>query len=170
MSVTHRHAEKPWCKAKYCWCTIDAHFPNGARSVSLSLLVINAVYTSFMNICIQFPLRLPKMQDQRSLTRCWLSFSGCGRDRVSLVFDFKDGQFIGIGHEHTNVNILGLAIGYVNATINRKTRKQEQEIETDGSCQTRKNQWVNEHWSGFGLPRLSGSGVRQGRNWTEIFQ
>jgi len=152
----------PRCKTKNRWRSVDAHFQNGAGSVSLSLLHIKAAYTSFMNVCIQLPLRLPKVQDQKSLTRGWLSFSGWGRERFSLVFDYKGGQYIRKGQQSINVNILGLAIGYLNATINRITWKPEPEIGTDRSSETRQNLRVDGYGSRFGPPRCSGSGFWMG--------
>jgi hypothetical protein len=77
------------------------------------------------------------MQDQKSLTRLWLSFSGWDRERFSLVLDYKGSQYIRKGQQYTNVNILGLARGYLNATINRNTRKLEPEIGTHRRIQTR---------------------------------
>jgi len=152
----------PRCKTKNRWRSVDAHFQNRAGSVSLPLLHKKAAYTSFMNVWIQLPLRLPKEQDQKSLTRRWLSFSGWGRERFSLVFDYKGGQYIRKGQRSTNVNILQSAIGYRNATINRITRKPELEIGTDRSSQTRQNLRVDGYGSGFGLPRCSGSGFWTG--------
>jgi len=151
------------------WRSVDAHFQNGAGSVSLSLLFINAAYTSFMKVCIQLPLRLPKMQDQKSLTHCWLSFSGWGRERFSLVFDYKCGQYIRKGQRYTNVNILRFTIAYLNATIYRKTWKLEPQIGTDGSSQTWQNPRVHGYRSGFGLLRCSGLGFGRVSNQTEPF-
>ena len=170
MSVTNRHAEKAWWKAKHCWHTIDKHFQNGAESMSLFLLFINAAYTSFMNIYIQLTFRLPKMQDQKSFTSCWLSFSGWGRERVSPVFDYKRGQFIRKRQRYTNVNILRLATAYLNETWNRRSRIPEQETGTDGSSQYQQNPQVAGHGSRFGPPRCGGSGFRTGLelNWTVL--
>jgi len=152
----------PRCKTTNRWRSIDAHFQNRAGSVSLSLLHIKAAYTSFMNVWIQLPCRLPKEQDQKSLTSRWLSFSGWCRERFSPVFDYKGGQYIRKGQRSTNVNILRLAIGYLNATINRITRIPEPEIGTDGSSQTQQNPRVDGYGSGFGPPRCSGSGFWTG--------
>jgi len=116
-----------------------------------------------MNVYIQLPLILPKVQDQKSLTRRWLSFSGWGRERFSLVSDHKGSQYIRKGQRYTNVNILRLAIGYLIATINRNTRILEPEIGTDGSSQTRHNPRVDGYGSGFGLPRCNRS-----RFWTGL--
>ena len=123
-----------------------------------------------MNICIQLPLRLSKMQDQKSLTCRWLSFSGWGRERFSLVLDYKGGQFIRKGQRYTNVNILQLAIGYLNVTIHSKTRKPKPEIGTDGSSQTRWNPRVHGYESMFGPVRCSGSSFWMGLkpNWAVL--
>jgi hypothetical protein len=111
-----------------------------------------------MNICIQLPLRLPKMPDQKSLTRRWFSFAGSGRECISLVFDFKGGQYIRKRQWYSNDNILRLAIGYLNATINWNARRPEPDIGPDGSSQTRHNSPVGGFGSEFGPPRCSGSG------------
>jgi hypothetical protein len=78
------------------------------------------------------------VQDQKSLTRRRLSFPGWGREQFLLVFDYKGGQYIRKEQRSTNVNILRLAIGYLNATRNRITQIPEPEIGTDGSSQTQK--------------------------------
>jgi hypothetical protein len=61
------------------------------------------------------------MQDQKSLIHRQLSFSAWGRERFSLVLDYKGGRYIRMGQRYTNVNILQFALGYLNATINRNT-------------------------------------------------
>jgi len=162
MSAISRPSDYPRFKTNNRWRSIDAHFQNGAGSVSLSLLHMNAAYTSFMNVCIQLPLRSPKMQEQKSLTRRWLSFSGWARERFSLVFGYKGAQCIRKGQQYMNVNILRLAIGYLNETINRTTWKPEPEIPTDGTSQTWQHQQADWFRSGFGPPRCSGSGFWMG--------
>jgi len=103
------------------------------------------------------------MQDQKSLTRRWLSCSGWGMEHVALVFSYKGGWFIRKGQWCAKVNILRLTVGYLNATINRKTQNTEPEIGTDGSSQTRQNPRVDGYGSGFGPPRRCGSGF-----WTVL--
>jgi len=115
-----------------------------------------------MNVCIQLPLRSPKMQDQKSLTLCWLSFSGWGKECFSLVFDYKGGQDITQWQRYTNVNILRLAIGYLNMTMKRSTWILEPEIETNGSSQTQQNLRVDWHGSGFCPHRCRGLGFCTG--------
>ena len=116
-----------------------------------------------MIICIQSPPRLLMMPDQKSLTCRWLSCSGWGRERVSVVFSYKGGRFIRKGQWCVKVNILWLTIGYLNTTIIRKTWNTEPKIGTNGSSQTRQNPRVDRYGSGFGPPRHCGSGF-----WTVL--
>jgi len=87
---------------------------------------------------------------------CW--------ERVSARFHYKGCQYNKPRQQCTKVSILHLTGGYVNATINRKTRKWEPEIGTDGFSQTQQNPQV--HWYGcwFGPARNSGSGFRTVQN------
>jgi len=111
-----------------------------------------------MIVCIQSPSRLLMMQDQKTLTRRWLSCSGWGKERVSLVFSYKGSRFIWKGQWCAKVNILRWTVAYLNATINRKTRNTEPEIGTDGSSQSRQNPRVDRYGSGFGPPSRCRSG------------
>jgi len=115
-----------------------------------------------MNVCIQFPFRLPKMQDEKSLTLSWLLFSAWGQEHISLVFGYKGGQYIQERQWHTKVNTVQLAVGYLNATINRKTWIPQPEIGTDGSSQTLRQQQVLGYGSWFGPQRCSGAGLKTG--------
>jgi hypothetical protein len=81
-----------------------------------------------------------------------------GQRAVLTCFDYKGTQYIKKGQRYTNVNILWLAIRYLNETINRNTRILEPEIGTDGYSQTRQNPGVDGYGSGFGLPVCSQSG------------
>jgi len=58
----------PRCNTQNHYRSVDAHFQNGAGSVSLSSLPQKAANTSFMDVVSQSPLRLPKMEIQKSLT------------------------------------------------------------------------------------------------------
>ena len=106
-----------------------------------------------MIICIQLPRKLLMMQDQKSLMHCWVSCSELHRKRVLLVFSYQGGRCVQERQWHAKVNILRLALGYPNATINRKTRNTEPEIGTDGSSQIRQNAQVDRYGSTFGPPR-----------------
>jgi hypothetical protein len=133
----------------------------------LSLLLINAACTLFMNVCIQLALSLPKMQDQQSLTCCWLEFSGWGRECVLLVFDYKGGQYIRKRQWCTTGNILRLAVGYLNATMNRKPQTLQLGIGADGARQKRQSLRVDRYGSSSGPTRCCWLGFWTGYkpNW-----
>jgi len=124
----------------------------------LSLLGWKMANASFMIVCIQSPPRLLMKQDKESWPRRWLSCSWWGLEHFSLVFRDKGGQFIRQGQWSAKVNILRLADGYPNATINRQIQCTEPQIGTDRSEQTRQIPWVEGYWSGFGTPGRCGSG------------
>jgi len=139
-------------RTKNQWCSVDTQFQNGAASVFLSVLRWNTANPSLMIVCIQSPSRILIMPDQKSLTWLWLSSSGWGKKPVSLVFSYKGGRFIQKCHWCAKVNILQLTVGYLNATINRRTRNKYPEIRTDRSSQTRQHPRVDTYGSGYGLP------------------
>ena len=124
------HIDYPRCETKNRWRSVDADFHDGAGSMSLPLLPINAANTPFITICNQLPLRSPQMQDQKLLTLHERSFPGWHRERVSPFFDYKGGQCNQKRQWCTIVNILRLTIEYLNATITRTTNA-EPEIATD---------------------------------------
>ena len=45
----------------------------------------------------EIAFQLPYVQDQKSLTLRWRSFSEWGSDRIACPFAYKDCQFIGYG-------------------------------------------------------------------------
>ena len=96
------------------------------------------------------PLRLPKMQDHQLLTLHWCSFSGWGRERPSPCLLYKGCQYIRKWQCGTIVNILQLTVGYLNATINWKTRNAEPEIGTIMTSQTWQHPQVHGYGSMFG--------------------
>jgi len=114
-------------------------------------------------MCDQAPLRLPKMQDHPLLTLHWCSFSGWGRECPSTCLLYKGCQYIRKWQCSTIVNILQLTVGYLNATINRKTINAEPEIRPDGSSLTQRNPRVDGYGAGFGPQWSRGSGV-----WTVL--
>jgi len=78
LRATYHPADYPRYMTKNCWRSVDAHFHDGAGSVLLFLLPIEAANTSFMTIRNVSPPRLPKIHDQESLTLHWRSFChGC---------------------------------------------------------------------------------------------
>ena len=158
-----RHLYYPRCETLNRWHSFDAHFHNGAGTVSLLLLPIKEANTSVMTSCNQCPLWFPRMQDLKSLTLRWRSFPGWGREWLSTYFDHKGSHFIQTEHRPPIVIILRLTVRYLNATINRSTRNVEPEIGPDGSSETRQNLRVDGYGAKFGLPRSCGSGF-----WTVL--
>jgi len=156
-----RHWDYPSCKTSNRRCSFDAHFQDGAGSVSLLLLPIKEANTSVMTICNHCPLWIPRMQDLKWLTLRWRSFPGWVRERLSTYFEHKSGQYIQNAQWRTIVNIIRLTLGYLNATMNRTTWNAIPEIRPGGLRQTRRNQGVDSYGAGFGLPRSSGSGFWQ---------
>jgi len=116
-----------------------------------------------MDTCDQAPLGLPKMQNHELLMLDWRSFSGWGREPLSTCLLYKGCQYIRKWQCSTIANVLQLTVGYLNATINRKTQNAEPEIGHDRSSHTQRNPWVEGYGARFGPPRSSGLGV-----WTVL--
>ena len=68
-------------------------------------------------------------------------FSGWGRAHITLVVDYKGSQCVQRRQWHTNINILWWAVGYLNATINRKPDNQNQRLEPTGLPIPSKTRW-----------------------------
>jgi len=150
-------------RTKNRWCFVDAHFQNGAVRVILSLLGWNMANTSFMIVCIQSASRLLMMQDQKSLMRRWLSCSGWGKERVSLVFSYNRGRFIWKGQWCAKVNILRLTVGYLNATIKDIPETQNRRLEPTGFAKPGKTRRLT--GTGPGLAGQDTAGRVFGRFW-----
>jgi len=151
-----RHIDHPWCETLHCWCSVDAHFQDGAGSMSLLVLPIKHANTSVTTICILWSLTLPKMQDQKSLTLRWRSLPGWCRERFSPFCDDKGCHDIQKEHRGTIVHILRLIVEYLTAII-IITRNAQPEIGADGSSQTRRSLQVDGYMAWFGSPRSCGS-------------
>jgi len=95
MFATNCQLDYARCKTKHCWRSVDAHFQDGAQSQSLLFWPLKAANTSFMDVCNQSPLRLPKMQSQKLLTLRWYSISEWGSDHVTFSFAYKWCQYSG---------------------------------------------------------------------------
>jgi len=148
---------------------VDAYFWNGTVTVSLSLLHWNTAHIPFMIVWIQSPPGLVMMQEQKLLIHHCLSYSGWGRECVSLAFSYKGSRFIPKEQRSTKVNILRLAVGYVNATINRKTRNTELEIVTNGSIHTRQTRGLTDTGPGLSWQHTADQIVGRFWNPTELF-
>jgi len=108
-----------------------------------------------MDTCDQGPLRLPKMQDHQLLTVHWRSLSGWGRERLSTCLLYNGCQYIRKWQCSDILDILQLAVGFLNATINWKTWNTGLEIGPDGSSQTQRDTPVARFGAVFGPPRSS---------------
>jgi len=153
----------PRCTTLNCRCSVDADFQDGAGSVSLLVLPIMHANTSVMTNGNLWPLRLPKMQDQKSFTLRWCSFPGWRRERLSPFFHYEGGHHIQKEHCGTIANILRLIVESLNATINRITQNPDPKIGPHGSSHTRQNPRLDGYRAQFGLPRRCGSGL-----WTVL--
>ena len=82
-----------WWMAKNCWRSVDAHFHDGAGNMALSLFRIKAAKTLIMHTNYQITSELPYLQDQKSLTLRWCSYSEWRREHVALSFSLKASQY-----------------------------------------------------------------------------
>jgi hypothetical protein len=62
--------------------------------MSLDYRPTKTANSSWMEVCNQVPLRLPTMQQVKSLMLHWLSFSRWGREWVSYFFGYKGSQYL----------------------------------------------------------------------------
>jgi len=82
-----------WWKARNHWPSVDAHFDDGARSVSRPFFPIKAANTWIIYRNKHIAFDLPDLQDQKLLTLRWHSISEWGREREALSFASKDNQY-----------------------------------------------------------------------------
>jgi len=61
--------------------------------ISLGYLPMMAANPSFKGVCDQEPFKLPEMQEHKSLTLLWRSFSRWGRDHVAFSFAYRGCQY-----------------------------------------------------------------------------
>jgi len=85
--TTCRHSNYPRCTTNNRWCSVDAHFCDGAGMVLQPVLPIRAAKNSFMTDCNVSAVLWPRMHDQTLLTLPRGSFSGWGRQSVDIIFD-----------------------------------------------------------------------------------
>jgi hypothetical protein len=74
---------------KNCWRSVDAHSPDGAGNVSLSVLPIKEANTLFITICNLSLHRKPKIHDHESLTPHRRSFSWWGGECFTVSCAYK---------------------------------------------------------------------------------
>jgi len=79
--------------AKNCRRSVDAHFHERARSMSLSLFTIKVANTLIIYTNDHIAFDIPNFQDQKLLTRDWRSISEWGREREANSFCYKTCQY-----------------------------------------------------------------------------
>ena len=77
-----------------CGCT------GGCRGNIACYLPIKAADSRYIDFCDHSTIRLPKMQDQQSLTLRWGSFSECGRECVTFSSAYKCSLYLIYEHLH----------------------------------------------------------------------
>jgi len=85
---TNCKLDYPRCMTKYRWCSIDAHFQDGAGSMSLMFLALYTATTSFLDVCKQSRFRLPRSSTKNR----WHSTNACfadGTGSVSVLFSTR---------------------------------------------------------------------------------
>jgi len=86
------HFDYQWWKAKNCYCSVDAHFHEGAWCLPLTFSPIKVANTLIIYRNDHIAFELPDLQDKKSLTLCWHSISEWGRDRETRSFAYKARQ------------------------------------------------------------------------------
>jgi len=76
MPATNQNINYPRCKAKNYWPSVDGHSHNGAVTVLLSLLRINAANTLVMYNSDHITVQIPHLQDNKLWTLHWRSVIG----------------------------------------------------------------------------------------------
>jgi len=103
MAVTNRHLGYPSCTAKNSWCSVDAHFHNGAVTVLFTLLPRKAASRMVMGSTNQVTFQLLNLEDYKSVTPRWCSLystvqrrssaiNNCIHDDLNLVVAFQHDQ------------------------------------------------------------------------------
>jgi len=82
-----------WWMDKYCWGSSEAHFHEGARSVSRCFFPIKAANTLMIYRNDHIAFDLPDLQDQKMLTLRWRSISEWGRECEVRSFAYKASQY-----------------------------------------------------------------------------
>ena len=153
-----------WCSLRHCdfpltLSCISISSPNVVGTVAGANRSISGLMTALTVNMVVLDLQSYWWCKTKNGSR---STSGCCREHLSPCFDYKGCQWNKSREWCTKVDILHITVTYLTATANRKTRKQEPDIRTDGLGQTRRNPHVDKSGYGFGLPNSSKSGFWTG--------
>jgi len=94
MAETNCHLGYQRCTAKHCWHFLDAHFHNGAVTLSFFDLPRKAASKLVMDSSDQVTFQLPYLQDYWALTLHSHSISGCERKCDAIIFDLEGSQYL----------------------------------------------------------------------------
>jgi len=81
------------------WCCVVAHFQHGAVTMSLSLLHIKAANTLIIDNSNHITSKTTYLEDQKSLTLRWFSFSVWGSYRLAFSCAYRGGRYVGYGYQ-----------------------------------------------------------------------
>jgi len=68
--------------------------PGGCRRKVACYVPVKAANSRYLDVCDHSPIRSPKMQDQKSLTLRWRSFSEWGRECVTSSLAYRGSRYI----------------------------------------------------------------------------
>jgi len=94
---TNGHIAQWWSmlESQQSWHSVDSHFEDGARSISLWLLPTKPANNRFMTMCNTSTTRIHIIQDQQSLRHCRRLFSWSGSEGIAISFADKCRQSFG---------------------------------------------------------------------------
>ena len=84
-----RHLDQPRWKTNNHQCSLDPHFQDGVGSLSLLFLPLKVANTSFIDICNQLPVRLPKMQNHKTVNTPFMLIVRMRQEACPYWFCFK---------------------------------------------------------------------------------
>jgi hypothetical protein len=92
LTTTNQRCEFTGRMTKNHWCSVDAHFHDGAGRVLLSVLPIGVGKKSIATDYNLWEAWFHRMHHQKSLTFRWHSFWWWGREGIAICFAYKGGQ------------------------------------------------------------------------------
>ena len=92
LTTAYRRCDFPGLMTKNRWCSVDAHFHDGAGRVLQSVLPIKAAKNSFLADYNLLEVWFPRTHDHKLLTLRWRSFSWTGRECMGICFAYKGSQ------------------------------------------------------------------------------
>jgi len=94
MAATERHLGYTKCTASNRWRSFDAHFQNGAVTMSYTVLPRKAAIKLVIDSSDQVTFTLPYLQDEKWLALCWRIFWSWGREPDTMILDVEGSQYL----------------------------------------------------------------------------